>query len=228
MIKILLVEDDPGIKTAVEEHLRESGFEVVSVADGKRALDAASKKSFDLLLLDIMLPGLSGIEICKSLRQNSINVPVIMVTSRKQELDKVLGLEIGADDYITKPFSLRELEARIKAVLRRVTHDVEAGMPDVLTAGGFKLDRKKQQLFKHKKRIPIGAREYKILEYFMRHEDEIITRDMLLNDVWGYDQTPTTRTVDNYILTLRKKIETDPASPKHILTVHTSGYKFIR
>ena len=192
----------------------QSGFEI------------ASKNNFDLIILDLILPGKDGIEICKDLRSDGVKTPIIMVTSRKEEIDKILGLEIGADDYVTKPFSLRELLARIKALIRRSTY--EPGDIEEVDFADMKINFTKQEMFKGTNPIKLSATEYRILHYFIDHESEVISRDKFLDEVWGYDTFPTTRTVDNYILSLRKKIEDDPANPKHLLTVHKVGYKFVK
>jgi DNA-binding response OmpR family regulator len=172
------------------------------------------------------LPGKDGMEICRELRKDGINTPILMLTSKKEEMDKVLGLELGADDYVTKPFSVRELKARVKALLRRkaeIKKDLEE-----YSFGSIHIDFKKQEAMKKNKHLKLSSREFEILKYLILHEGEVVTRDMLLDDVWGYENFPTTRTVDNYILSLRKKIEENPSKPKHLLTVHTSGYKFVK
>ena len=172
-----------------------------------------------------MLPSMNGMEICKQLRSDGIQTPILILTSKETELDKVMGLELGADDYVTKPFSIRELIARIKALLRRQT-TVISEMSEFSFANIY-LDFKKQEARKGKRDVDLTAKEFELLRYFIEREGQVITRSQLLDDVWGYEATPTTRTVDNYILSLRKKIEKNPEKPKHILTVPTAGYKFV-
>ena len=226
MKKILVVEDDRAILKGLTDNLAGEHFEVESATDGQRGYAMAKGRKYDLILLDVMLPGLNGDEICRNLRAEANATPIIMLTSRKGEMDKVMGLERGADDYVTKPFSIRELTARINAVLRRQSTIVAA--IDACSFDDVHIDFKKQEARKGKKKLDMTAKEYQLLRYFVEREGEVITRAKLLDDVWGYEATPTTRTVDNYILGLRKKIETQPAKPSHLLTVHTSGYKFVR
>lgn len=226
MKKILIIEDDPAIRTGIKEALSAEGYSVSEADTGTSGFDIASKNNFDLIILDLILPGKDGIEICKDLRSNGVKTPIIMVTSRKEEIDKILGLEIGADDYVTKPFSLRELLARIKALIRRSTY--EPGDIEEVDFADLKINFKKQEMLKGINSVKLSATEYRILHYFIDHEGEVISRDKFLDEVWGYDSYPTTRTVDNYILSLRKKIEDDPANPKHLLTIHKVGYKFVK
>jgi DNA-binding response OmpR family regulator len=226
MKRILVIEDDPAIQKGLKESLGQEHYDVLTAADGLKGFQMAQRENIDLIILDIMLPGKNGQDICNDLRKLGVNIPILMLTSKKHETDKVLGLELGADDYVTKPFSLRELHARIKALLRRkaeINKDLEE-----IVFGKIVVNFKNQEAFKKGKRLGLSAKEFEILKYFAQREGMVITRTMLLDDVWGYDVYPTTRTVDNYILSLRKKIEDDPSDPKHILTVHTSGYKFIK
>ena len=226
MKNILIIEDDPAIRTGIKEALSAEGYSVSEADTGNSGFDAAIKNNFDLSVLDLILPGKDGIEICKDLRSDGVKTPIIMVTSRKEEIDKILGLEIGADDYVTKPFSLRELLARIKALIRRSTY--EPGDIEEVAFANLKINFKKQEMLKGTDSVKLSATEYRILHYFIDHESEVISRDKFLDEVWGYDSYPTTRTVDNYILSLRKKIEDDPANPKHLLTIHKVGYKFVK
>lgn len=226
MKRILIVEDDPAILFGLKESLLEEHFEVLTASDGEEGYQKGKKENLDLIILDLMLPTKNGIEICKDLRLNGVTLPILMLTSKKEEMDKVLGLEIGADDYVTKPFSIRELIARIKALLRRNTE-----MKKELEEYSFDnvlLDFKKQEAYKNNKSLELSTTEYNLLKYFIQFEGEVVTRHQLLDDVWGYDNFPTTRTVDNFILNIRKKIEDDPAQPKHLLTVHKAGYKFVK
>jgi DNA-binding response OmpR family regulator len=224
MKKILIIEDDPAIRTGLNETFTTEGYSVIEADTGTKGFEIASKNNFDIIVLDLILPGKDGIEICKDLRSLGVKTPIIMVTSRKEEIDKILGLEIGADDYVTKPFSIRELLARVKALIRRSTY--EPGDIEQVAFANLKIDFKKQEMFKGLNSVKLSSTEYRILHYFIDHEGQVISRDKFLDEVWGYDSYPTTRTVDNYILSLRKKIEDDPANPKHLLTVHKVGYKF--
>lgn len=226
MKKILIVEDDPAIRTGLNETLTTEGYLLTEAETGTKGFELASKNDFDLILLDLILPGKDGIEICKELRNNGVKTPIVMVTSRKEEIDKILGLEIGADDYVTKPFSIRELVARVKALIRRSTY--EPGEMEEVEFADIKINFKKQEMFKDHNPVRLSATEFRILHYFIYHESEVISRDKFLDEVWGYDSFPTTRTVDNYILSLRKKIEDDPANPKHLITIYKVGYKFLK
>ncbi len=225
MKRILIIEDDPAIVKGLQESLEDEHYNVITATDGKEGYEMAGRENPDLILLDLMLPTMNGQDICRKLREDGITVPILMLTSKREETDKVLGLELGADDYITKPCSLRELHARIKANLRR--SEIIRKEVSTFTFADLEIDFKKQKSHKKGKPIQFSTKEYEILHFFIQHDDEIVSRDMLLDEVWGYDVFPTTRTVDNYILNLRKKIEKDPALPKHILTIHKSGYRFI-
>ena len=226
MKKILIIEDDPAIRTGLKETLTTEGYSVSEADTGTKGFELAGNNNIDLIVLDLILPGKDGIEICKDLRSDGVKTPIIMVTSRKEEIDKILGLEIGADDYVTKPFSLRELLARVKALIRRSTY--EPGEIEEVAFADLKINFIKQEMLKGTNSVKLSSTEYRILHYFIDHEGEVISRDKFLDEVWGYDSYPTTRTVDNYILSLRKKIEDDPSDPKHLLTVHKVGYKFQR
>ena len=225
MKRILIIEDDPAILKGLQVALKEEHYEVQSESDGVFGYENARNHEFDLIILDLMLPGKNGHQICRDLRGDGITTPIIMLTSKKEEADKVLGLEIGADDYVTKPFSILELKARIRAQLRR--GNLEKEKKKIYRFGEIEIDFKKQITIRNNKPIKFSVKEYEILQYFIEREGEVITRDMLLNEVWGYDVFPTTRTIDTFILNLRKKIEDDPANPKHIITVHKSGYRFL-
>lgn len=226
MKKILIVEDDPAILKGLISSLEAEGYYIVSATDGEEGFKLGRTLNIDLIILDVMLPNKDGFEICRDLRKNSIDTPVLMLTCKAEEIDKVLGLEIGADDYMTKPFSIRELIARIKAILRRKNEYTKS--IDEFSFAGINLDFKKMEALKNNEPIKLSALEFKILKYLIEREGEVVSRDRLLDDVWGYEAFPTTRTVDNYILSLRKKIEDNPAEPVHILTMHKSGYKFVR
>ncbi len=227
MKKILIIEDDAAIAKGLEEALKGEGYAVASARDGEAGFALAAERTYNVIILDVMLPRKNGIDICRDLRKKGIDTPILMLTSRKEETDKVLGLELGADDYMTKPFSIRELEARIRALLRRHTTK-KREETDECSFGDVKMNFRRQEATKGGKPLKLSAREFSIVKFFVQREGEVITRDMLLDSVWGYTSYPTTRTVDNYILSLRKKIENDPAKPRHFLTMHTSGYKFVR
>ena len=222
---LLIIEDDISILRGLKDNLAFEGYEVLAASDGQDGLNLAIEKHIDLLLLDIMLPGINGYEICRRLKKEKPELPIIMITARGSEMDKVGGLDLGADDYLTKPFSIPELLARIRAVLRRSKPDPNE--IEKYSFGNVVLDFRKFQAFINDAEIKLSSREFALLKYLIQHEGEVIHRHELLNEVWGYDVTPTTRTVDNYILDLRKKLEEDPAKPKHILSVRGVGYKFV-
>jgi DNA-binding response OmpR family regulator len=224
--KILVIEDDPAILKGLTTSLEEEGYNVSSATDGIAGYNLAKSQNIELIILDVMLPNKDGFEICRDLRKDGINTPILMLTSKKEEIDKVLGLEIGADDYVTKPFSLRELLARIKAILRRKS-DLVKEVEDY-SFDNINIDFKKMEAFKNNEPLKLSALEFKVLKYLVSREGEVVTREQLLDDVWGYEAFPTTRTVDNYILSLRKKIENNSSKPVHLLTLHKSGYKFVR
>jgi len=225
MKTILIIEDDISILRGLKDNLEYEDYTVLTETNGVKGLQIALTKETDLVLLDIMLPGMNGYEICRKIKKEKPEMPVIMITARGSEMDKVSGLDIGADDYITKPFSIPELLARIRAVLRRSEKAPE--IPDQFSFGRIKLDFKKFQAFKDDQEIKLSRKEFAIMEYFIRHEGEAVHRHDLLNEVWGYEAMPTTRTVDNFILDLRKKLEEDPSKPRHIIGVRDVGYKFI-
>ena len=224
MKSVLIIEDDPAILAGLEASLTAEHYDVHSESDGQRGFDRAKKMNADIILLDLMLPSKNGEEICRDLRAAGVNTPILMLTSKSSETDKVLGLELGADDYMTKPFSVRELQARVKALLRRAP---ELREPEEFTAGNLWVNLKTHEVRLDGGAVDLTAREFEVLRYFILHANEVVTRDMLLDDVWGYDQYPTTRTVDNYILSLRKKIEPQPSEPRYIVTVHTAGYRLV-
>ena len=226
MKKILVVEDDPAILKGLISSIESAGYNVVTSSDGEEGFKLGKTLNIDLIILDVMLPNKDGFEICSDLRKEGINTPILMLTSKKEEIDKVLGLEIGADDYMTKPFSVRELLARIKAILRRKSEITKS--IDEFSFDGITIDFKKMEAYNKKEPIKLSSLEFKILKYLIEKEGEVVSRDQLLDDVWGYETFPTTRTVDNYILSIRKKIENNPSEPVHILTVHKTGYKFVK
>jgi len=222
---ILVVEDDLSILIGLEENLKLEDYEVITASNGHKGLIFASEKEIDLLLLDIMLPGINGFEICRKIKKEKPDLPIIMLTARSSEIDKISGLDYGADDYITKPFSIPELLARIRAALRR--SDKKPGSMDQYSFGNVKLDFKNYQAFFEDQEIKLSNKEFAIMEHFIHHEGEVVHRDDLLDEVWGYDVMPTTRTVDNFMLDLRKKLEENPSKPKHIISVRGIGYRFV-
>jgi len=221
----LIVEDDPSITLGLESALEGEGYETRSVSSGTEGLRLARQEAPDLLILDLMLPGMSGLEICKKLRDGGMKIPVIMLTAKSDEDDKVLGLELGADDYVSKPFSLRELLARVKAHLRREVTEHEAP-PSRIVFGDVEVDFKRHEVRRAGRLQEMTHREFCLLEYFVLHPGELLTRERLLSEIWGYDHEIATRTVDNHVLRLRKHIEPDPESPRHIKTVRGAGYLF--
>jgi len=222
---ILVIEDDISILRGLKDNLEYEGYSVLTETDGRKGLEKAREKNADLLLLDIMLPGINGFEICRKLKKEKPELPIIMITARGSEMDKVSGLDTGADDYVSKPFSIPELMARIRAVLRRFS-STENHVPDHFEFGNVVLDFKEYRAFKNDKELQLSAKEFEILKYFIAHEGEAVHRHDLLNEVWGFEAMPSTRTVDNFILDLRKKLEDDPAHPKYIESVRGIGYRF--
>ncbi len=223
--KILIVEDDLALCKTLETALEAENFTVLTASDGKEGFMLATQENVDLILLDLKLPEMDGFEVCKNLRTQGDRTPIIFLTGeKKEEIDKVLGLELGGDDYITKPFGTRELLARIKAVLRRSKPD-KAEM-DACSFGDVSINFKKQVVVKGEVEQRLTAKELGLLKLLISHEGEVVTRDLILNEVWGYDRFPTTRTVDTFIHNLRQKIEDDPSHPVHLLTIPWSGYKF--
>jgi DNA-binding response OmpR family regulator len=225
--KILIVEDDAHILLGLEEILKSDGFDVAVCNRGDKAIDAVAKHQPALIVLDVMLPGLSGYDVCKQLRSKKLTTPILMLTAKGQEIDKVIGLDLGADDYVTKPFGLRELLARIHALLRRATgsKDSEDQLPASFQIGSATIDAKTFQLKRGKTVEELTARELKLLQTFFAHSGEVLSRDRLLNEVWGYNYYGTTRTLDQVIVQLRKKLGDNGGEPKHLITVHGVGYK---
>jgi len=224
--KILVIEDDPHILLGLEEVLKSDGFEVVPCNRGDRAVEAVTKHRPALIVLDVMLPGLSGFDICKQLRAKKVATPILMLTAKGQEIDKVVGLDLGADDYVTKPFGVRELLARIHALLRRGATTASAPIAETAFAiGTATIDPRTFQLKRGKTVEELTAKELKLLQLFRTHAGEVLSRDRLLNEVWGYNYYGTTRTLDQVIVQLRKKLGDNGGEPKHLLTVHGVGYK---
>jgi DNA-binding response OmpR family regulator len=223
--KVLIVEDDQAMAVALRDGFEYEGYNVQVARDGAAGLRMASAKELDLIVLDVMLPRISGFDVCKQLRGAGIPTPIIMLTARGQEIDKVVGLKIGADDYVTKPFSFMELMARVEALLRRTNRRADSS--DHFQFGDVVVNFKKFEVTKQGVPLEMSPREFNILKYFIDHRGEVITRDQLLDSVWGYGSFPLTRTVDMHIAKLRHKVEDTPGDPKHIITVHRVGYKFV-
>src|SRR5262245_34459052 len=224
MPRVLIVEDDDAMSTALKDGFGFEGWEVMHAKDGPAGLKMAGEQAPELLILDIMLPKMSGLDICKSLRAEGSRVPIIMLTARGQEIDKVLVLKLGADDYVTKPFSFMELMARVEALMRR-TNGTTSRL-DAYRFGDVAVSFKKAEASKAGQTIGLSPREFKLLGFFVEHRGEVVGRETLLTHVWGYDASSTSRPVDIHIAKLRRKIEDQPENPRHILTVHGIGYKF--
>src|SRR5262245_9878662 len=222
MPRILIVDDEPEIVRGLEDNLHFEGYQTCAATDGEAALALAAREAPDLVLLDLMMPKMSGWEVCRALRTKGIDVPIIMLTARGAEADRVRGLELGAGDYITKPFSLRELLARVRAVLRRPgpRHKVEE-----YAFGDVRVRVRSRQAFKAGRAVSLTRKEFDLLAYLLAHQGDVVTRERLLDEVWGYERFPTTRTVDTHILRLRRQFEADPDRPHWILTVHGQGYR---
>jgi DNA-binding response OmpR family regulator len=227
MKRILVIEDEPQMLLGLRANLELEGYEVQTAGDGEEGLARAGSFSPDLVILDVMLPKKNGFDVCRELRARSNTTPIVMLTARSAETDKVLGLELGADDYVTKPFSITELLARVRAVLRRTGAQKPAAVSDNVKIGDIEIDFKLHQARRGKARIEFTAREFDLLRYFVQHTGQVVTREQILNEVWGYEEFPTTRTIDNFVAKLRQKIERAPHAPEHILTIHGSGYKFV-
>lgn len=224
---VLIVEDDESMAVALRDGFGFEGYEVRFAADGPAALDEAQKNRPDLLILDVMLPKMSGLDVCQRLRADGNDVPIIMLTARGQEVDKVLGLKLGADDYVTKPFSFLELATRAEALLRRTSGSLCPSRPSTYAFGDVEIDLDGHRATKGGEELELTARELRMLELFIRHRGQVVSRDRLLDEVWGYDAIPFTRTVDSHIAKLRKKIEDRPSDPRFLITVHRLGYKFV-
>ena len=226
MSRILVVEDDKAILRGVTEVLRKEGFEVLGAPDGRKGLDQALRDDIDLAILDVRLPELDGFEVCRRIRADRLQFPILMLTAKSQEADKVLGLGLGADDYMTKPFGIGELVARVKALLRRSQVRSEPGDPRNFAFGGVEVDFEARRVTRSGREVTLTAREFDMLRYLIRRRQTVVTRDDLLKQVWHYDELPVTRTVDVHVAELRKKLEKRPAKPRHILSVRSVGYRF--
>ena len=223
--RILIVEDEPAMVAGLRDNFEYEGYEVISANDGVEGLERALNDQPDLVVLDVMMPRMSGLDVCKQLKTRKPAIPIIMLTARGQEIDKVVGLELGADDYVTKPFSIRELMARAKAVLRRATP--QAPVAEIYRFSDIEVNVRSNQVLRAGNPVELSAKEFALLAYFVAHPAETLTRDRLLDAVWGYENYPNTRTVDTHIVHLRQKLEPNPEEPRFILTIHGSGYKFV-
>lgn len=223
MKRILVVEDEPGIALGLEDDLKMEGYDVEVIGDGLEASRRAKEAGFDLIVLDVMLPGKDGFEVCRDLRRNGLRLPILMLTAKAREEEKVMGLELGADDYLTKPFGTRELRARIKALLRRSANEDD---PSSYSFGDAEFDSARGELRVNGKPVDLTRIEFKLLDFFIRSRGRILTRERLLEGVWGQDTFASDRIVDNHIANLRRKIEPDPANPRYLLNVRGLGYRF--
>lgn len=224
--RILLIEDEPGLVLTLSDRLQSEGYTVEVATDGANGFERAVYEAFDLIVLDLMLPNKSGLDICRDLRQHGLNTPILMLTARGQVVDKVVGLKLGADDYLTKPFEMIELLARIEALLRRGSMHQPAGA-EVYHFGPVRVDMRSAEVTHNGRSIELSAMEFRLLRYFIEHRGAVLSRDELLNEVWGYEAVVTTRTIDVHVAALRQKIEPNPRRPQYILTVHGMGYKFV-
>ncbi|MEY3282292.1 MAG: response regulator transcription factor [Acidobacteriota bacterium] len=224
--RILLVEDERGLIRTLSDCLTGEGYIVETALDGETGARMASEQNFDLLVLDVMLPKKNGFDLLRDLRQQGIGTPAIMLTARGQVIDKILGLKLGADDYLTKPFDMGELLARIEAILRRAI-PADQPTPETFTFGDVRIDFRRAEVTRAGQPVDLAAREYNLLRYFIENREKVLSRDKLLDEVWGYDAMPVTRTVDVHVGLLRQKLEPNPRQPQYFLTVHGLGYKFV-
>jgi DNA-binding response OmpR family regulator len=224
--KILIIEDEKELISGLKLNLDFEGYDVIWALDGEEGLNKALKEAPDLILLDIMLPKKDGLDVCRDLRRQNVTIPIIMLTAKGEEVDKVVGLEIGADDYITKPFSVKELLARVKAHLRREKRE-EKDVPSVYRFDDVEIDFVHFKVKRKKKEFDLTSLEVEILKYLVAHRGEVVTREALLDKIWGYERYPSTRTIDNHILKLRKKLQDDPVRAKYIFSVYGEGYRFM-
>ena len=225
MSMILVVEDEPAILRGLVDNLKFESYDVLSAADGEAGYRLVHERKPDLIILDLMLPKMSGYELCRKVRAEGITTPIVMLTARGEETDRVLGLDLGADDYVTKPFSVRELMARLRALLRR-SQPLKT-MPDELKFDDVVVDFRRYEATRGGRPVEMARKEFQVLRALAARAGEVVTREELLNEVWGYERFPTTRTVDNHIASLRTKLEHDAAQPQHLRTVHGVGYKFL-
>jgi DNA-binding response OmpR family regulator len=227
--RVLVVEDDASMLMGLKDNLEYENYEVTTATNGVDGLKLAQDNSYDLIILDVMLPQMDGFEVCRQVRTVDEDVPIIMLTAKNQEIDKVVGLKLGADDYITKPFSIREVLARLEAVLRRQHRGTHPSTPKIQSYefSDVKVDFRKCMAYKGKQTIELTHYEVEILKVLIGNKEEPISRNRMLDEIWGFELFPTTRTIDNHIVKLRQKLEEDPKDPKHIITVHGIGYKFL-
>ena len=224
--RLLLVEDEPGLQLALTDRLSAEGYAVETAGDGNTAVTRATGEPFDVIVLDVMLPGRDGFEVAKAIRQHGIQTPILMLTARTQVVDRVVGLKLGADDYLTKPFETIELLARIEALLRRVPSGSSGMSLERYQFGDISVDVRKAEVKQNGQLLDLSAKEFQLLKYFIEHRGATLSRDELLHEVWGYNATPSTRTVDVHVAWLRQKLEPNSRVPQYILTVHGMGYKF--
>lgn len=222
---VLVVEDEPRMRVMLTDNLEFEGYRVTAVASGEEAMSAVEQQPFSLLLVDVMLPGISGFEVCERLREKGAHVPIILLTARTHERDRVRGLDLGADDYVRKPFSVRELLARVRAQVRR--DDWHSSGGEEFSFGDVTVRLRQRLVIRAGERVPLSAREFELLRYLIAHRGEVVSRTQLLRDVWGYHQLAVTRTVDNYVAKLRMQLEPEPHEPRYIVTVHGSGYQLL-
>jgi two-component system, OmpR family, alkaline phosphatase synthesis response regulator PhoP len=223
--RVLLVEDEPGLRLTLSDRLASDGYTVDTASDGEAGLTQASSGAYDLIVLDVMLPQMNGFDVCREVRRRGVTTPILMLTARGQVVDRVVGLKLGADDYLTKPFETIELMARLEALLRRSQSGAQPG-GDIYRFGGIVVDFRRAEVTRAGQPVDLSAREFKLLRHFIEHRGATLTRDELLSEVWGYDEMPLTRTVDVHVAGLRQKIESNPKTPEYILTIHGLGYKF--
>jgi two-component system alkaline phosphatase synthesis response regulator PhoP len=226
--RLLLVEDEPGLIMTLTDRLLAEGYEVESATDAPTGLETATAGNFDAILLDVMLPGGNGLDVCRTLRQRGVQTPILMLTAKGQVVDRVVGLKLGADDYLVKPFEMAELLARVEALLRRSgTASTATFTGEAFRFGDVSVDFRRAEVIKAGNTLDLSAREFKLLKYFVEHRGAALSRDELLNEVWGYNAMPSTRTVDVHVAWLRQKLEDNPRHPQYIITVHGLGYKFV-
>jgi DNA-binding response OmpR family regulator len=221
---VLVIEDEPHMQFLLSENLGFEGYTVRAMGDAETALAELGRRSFDLLIVDVMLPRMNGLEFCREVRARGLRIPVIMLTARSEETDRVIGLDLGADDYVTKPFSVRELLARIRAQMRRT---MEPDSRDEFAFGDIRVNTRNRLVTRRGHRLEISNREFDLLRYFLAHRGEVVSREQLLRDVWGYNQVVVTRTVDNFVAKLRCQLEPKPHDPRYLVTVHGSGYQLV-
>ena len=227
MKRILIIEDDMAILRGLQVNLEYESYAILMATDGEQGYDLIKNQKPDLIILDLMLPKMNGYEICRKVRAEGINTPILMLTARGEEIDRVLGLDMGADDYVTKPFSMPELSARVRAIFRRVRQARTGDLPADLTFADVTIDFKRFEARKAGNILGLSRKEFGVIQLLAGRAGEVVSRDELLDEVWGFDNYPTTRTVDNHIASLRAKLEDDPSNPLHLITVHGIGYKFV-